>query len=176
MNSATGRNDPDRADLISSPRCSSTKAALTVTLSPERSGALNGQVFKNTLHHRVEPPRANILDRLVHLGSYMSQRADAVLGEVDHHLLGPHQGGILQGQGVVGFGQDADEILFGQGAQLDPDRQATLEFWQQVRRFGDVERTRGDEQDMIGFDRPVLGRKLWCPRSAAASRAALPHG
>src|SRR6185437_4722053 len=42
--------------------------------------------------------------------------------------------------------------------ELDPDRQAALQFRQQVRRLGDMERAGGDEQDVGGLDRTVLGR------------------
>jgi hypothetical protein len=47
---------------------------------------------------------------------------------------------------------------FGQRLQLDADRQAALQLGQQVRRLGDMERARGDEQDMVGLHRPVFGR------------------
>ena len=78
--------------------------------------------------------------------------------KLDGHLLGLHQRGVLPGQRVVGLGQDAHEIVLGQRAQLDPDRQAALQFGQQVRRLGDVEGARGDEQDVVGLDR----RRVWC--------------
>jgi len=42
--------------------------------------------------------------------------------------------------------------------QLDPDRQAALQFRQQIGRLGDVKRTRRDEQNVVGFDGAVLGR------------------
>ena len=64
----------------------------------------------------------------------------------------------MQGQRVVGFCQDAHEVVFGERTKLNPDGQTTLEFWQKIGRFRDVERTRGHEQDVVGFDRPVLGR------------------
>ena len=42
--------------------------------------------------------------------------------------------------------------------QLDADRQAALQLGQQVRGLGHVERARGDEQDVVGLHRAVLGR------------------
>jgi hypothetical protein len=45
-----------------------------------------------------------------------------------------------------------------QGIQFHPDRQATLQFRNQVRGFRQVESTAGNKQDMIGPDHPVLGR------------------
>ena len=59
---------------------------------------------------------------------------------------------------ALGLGQDADEIGLGQSLELDPDRQPALQLGQQVRRLRDVERAAGDEQDVIGLDRSVLGR------------------
>ena len=44
------------------------------------------------------------------------------------------------------------------GRQLDADRQPALQLGQQVRRLGDMEGARGDEQDVVGLHRPVLGR------------------
>ena len=64
----------------------------------------------------------------------------------------------MLGQAGPGRRQDADEILLGQRRKLDPDRQAALKLGQQVGRLGDVERAAGDEQDMVGLDRPIFGR------------------
>jgi hypothetical protein len=58
----------------------------------------------------------------------------------------------------------------GQRAQLDADRQAALQLGQQVRRLGDVERARGDEQDVVGLHRPVLGRDVVPSISGSRSR------
>ena len=41
--------------------------------------------------------------------------------------------------------------------ELDADRQPALELGQQVGRLGDVEGARGDEQNVVGLDRPVFG-------------------
>ncbi len=56
------------------------------------------------------------------------------------------------------LGEDAAEILARQGLQFDADRQAALQFRQQVRRLRDVECARGNEQNVVGFHGPVLGR------------------
>ena len=42
--------------------------------------------------------------------------------------------------------------------QLDADRQPALQLRQEVRRLGDVERARRDEEHVVGLHRPVLGR------------------
>ena len=51
-----------------------------------------------------------------------------------------------------------DEILLGQPLQFDADRQATLQFRQQVARLGDMEGAARDEQDMVGLERTIFGR------------------
>ena len=48
-------------------------------------------VLEQFLHHRLQPPRADILERFVHLGGDPRQRGDAVVGEVDRHVLGRQQ-------------------------------------------------------------------------------------
>ena len=103
---------------------------------------LEADVLEQLLHHRLQPPRADILDRFVHLGGDAGERLDAVVGEVDRHALGAEQRLILLGQAGAGRRQDADEILLGQRLQLDADRQAALKLGQQVGRLGDVERAR----------------------------------
>ena len=43
------------------------------------------------------------------------------------------------------------------GLKLDADRQAALQFRQQVGRLRDVKCAGGDEQDVVCFHRPMLG-------------------
>ena len=69
-----------------------------------------------------------------------------------------HQRDILLDQRGLRLGQDAAHVVAGQRFQFDPDRQPALQFRQQIQRFCDVERAGGDEQDMVGLDRAVLGR------------------
>ena len=56
------------------------------------------------------------------------------------------------------FTQNTDEILFGQRAQFNPDRQAPLQFGQHIAGFRHMERAAGDEQDMVGLHRAIFGR------------------
>ena len=69
-----------------------------------------------------------------------------------------HQRDILLDQRCFRLGQDAAHVIARQRLQLDSDRQAALQFRQQVRRLGDMERAGGDEQDVVGLDRAMLGR------------------
>jgi hypothetical protein len=72
--------------------------------------------------------------------------------------FGRHQRDVLLDQAGFGLGQDALEIVLLQRPKFDADRQAALQFGQQVGRLGDMERAGGDEQDVIGLHRPVFGR------------------
>ena len=82
---------------------------------------------------------------------------DGVVGEVERHALGLQQRDVLLDQRRLRLGQDAAEVVARQRLQLDADRQAALQFGQQVGRLGDMERARGDEQDVVGLHRAVLG-------------------
>ncbi len=72
--------------------------------------------------------------------------------------FGRQQRHILLDETGLRLGQDAAEIVSAQRLELDPDRQPPLQFRQQVGRLGEMEGARGDEQDVVGLDRPVLGR------------------
>ena len=73
------------------------------------------------------------------------------------NLLGAHQRAVLPCQGVVGFRQDAHEIGLGQRPQFDPNRQTPLQFRQQIRRFGHMERARAMNRIWS-----VLTGPAWC--------------
>ena len=73
-------------------------------------------------------------------------------------LLGPHQRHILLDQAGLGLGQDALEVLARQRLQLHADGQTPLELGQEIGGFRLMEGARGNEQDVVGFDRAVLGR------------------
>ena len=65
--------------------------------------------------------------------------------------------GVLLRQTGVGTGQDALGSPARSGAQLDADRKAALRLGDQIARLAQVKGTAGDEQDVIGLDRAVLG-------------------
>ena len=120
--------------------CCSTNAASTVKRLAAAVLGVEADVLEQFLHHRLQPPGADILDRLVDLGGDAGERLDAVVGEGDGDALGAEQRLILLGQAGAGRRQDADEILLGQRLQLDADRQPPLKLGQQVGGLGDVER------------------------------------
>ena len=60
-------------------------------------------------------------------------------------------------QRVLGLLEYANEITPVQGVQFHADGEPTLQLGQKVRWFGDVERSRRNEQDMVRFHGPILG-------------------
>ena len=81
---------------------------------------------------------------------------DGVGGERQRDALGLHQRHVLLDQRAARLGQDADELVLAERLELDADRKAALQLRNEIRRLRDVERARGDEQDVIGAHHPVL--------------------
>src|SRR6266481_1688919 len=117
-----------------------------------------GDLLEQLLHHRVEPPRPDVLGALVHRGGDLRHLLDGVLPEREGHALRLQQLHVLSDEGVLGLAKDADKILARQGLELDPDGKAPLQFGNEIRGLGDVEGARGDEEDVVSADHPVLGR------------------
>ena len=87
----------------------------------------------------------------------LGQAVDGAFVKADVHALGRQQGHVLAHQRVLGFGEDALEVVAAERAQFDADREAALQLRDQVGRLGHVEGARGDEQDVVGLDRAVFG-------------------
>ena len=96
--------------------------------------------------------------RLLTSWASLAISAIASVGEIQRDALGAHQCRVLLDQAGLGLDQDAGEVVAAERLQLDPDRQAALQLGQQVRRLAQVEGAAGDEQDVVGLDRAVLGR------------------
>ncbi len=105
----------------------------------------------------MQPARADILDTGVDLRREVGDRAHGVVAEIEGHVLRGQQRLVLLDQVGLGVGEDAHEVIARKRLQLDADRQAALQLRQQVRGLGQVERARGDEQDMVGLHRAMLG-------------------
>ena len=56
---------------------------------------------------------------------------------------------MLFDEGVFGLAKDADEVVLREGFELDANGEAALEFRDQIGRFGDVERSGGDEENVV---------------------------
>ena len=54
------------------------------------------------------------------------------------------------------FRENADEILFRQGTEFNADREAPLELWNEIGRFGHMEGPGGDKEDVICYDRAMF--------------------
>src|SRR3989442_10122012 len=62
-------------------------------------------------HDGVEATRADVLHPLVRLGGDPRDLLDTVVSELEPRSLGGAQGRVLLGEGVLGLGHDADEVL-----------------------------------------------------------------
>ncbi len=76
-------------------------------------GRFEGNFLEHFFQNRVQPARADIFGVLVYLGGKTSDGGDGVLGERKFEWFGIEQGDVLLDEGVLGLGEDADEIRFG---------------------------------------------------------------
>src|SRR5690606_9271472 len=121
-------------------------------------GELEEDVLEQRGHDGVQAARADVLEALVDLGGDASDLLDALVGELEGDALSADQRLVLPQQRVLGLAEDADEVALRERAQLDADGEAPLELGHEVARLRDVERTRGDEEDVVRAHEPVLGR------------------
>ena len=80
---------------------------------------------------------------------------DGVVGDVEFEAFGFEERDVLLDECVFGLGEDADEVLFFQRLKLDANRQAALEFGDQVGRLGDMKRACSDKKNVVGADHAV---------------------
>src|SRR5713101_2188608 len=119
---------------------------------------IEGDLIEQALHHGVQPAGPDALGARVHLGGDAGDLGDRIVAEDDRHALGREECRVLADEGVLGLGQDADEVGLGEGLELDADGEAALELRNEIRGLGDVEGAGGDEEDVVGADGPVLRR------------------
>ena len=105
----------------------------------------------------MQAPGADVLGAFVDFMRDLGEAAHAVGGKFQLHAFGGQQRGVLLGQRMLRFGQDALEVVCAQRRQFNADRKTPLQFRNQVRRFGQRKRAGRDEQDVIGLDDAVLG-------------------
>ncbi len=118
---------------------------------------IEAEVFEDAFEDGVQPAGADVLGRSIHLEGQVGHGFDGGVGEFERDPLGAEQGLVLPEQRGSRLAEDAGEVVAGQVVHLDADREPALELGHQVRGLGAVERTGGDEQDVVGLDRPVLG-------------------
>ncbi len=120
-------------------------------------GGIEADVFENAFEDRVQAAGADVLGGAVDQERQVGHGLDGVAGELEHDSFGPEQGLVLADQGGPGFAEDPGEVVAGQVVHLDPNREPALELGHEVGRLGAMEGPGGDEQDVIGLDRAVLG-------------------
>src|SRR5690606_16981093 len=113
--------------------------------------------IEQALEHGMQAAGADVLLALVHLRGDLGKAFDRIRGEFEPDPFGGQQFHVLAGQRGLRLGEDADEVVLAQRGQLYPDREAALQLRDQVGGLGQVEGTRGNEQDMVGLHRAVLG-------------------
>src|SRR5450755_2299229 len=133
-------------------------------------GRVKGNVIEQPLHDRIESSRADILLALVDGERYFSQPSHTLGLKIDIDALGGEQGLILSREAGVRRGEDLLEVGNRERGELDADREASLQFGNQIRRLGEMKRAAGDEQNVIGLDHAVFG----CHRRALDQRQQVP--
>ena len=87
---------------------------------------------------------------------YPGNLGDSIVGEDELRSLCFDECRVLLGERVLGFGHDADEVRFGERLELDTNREASLKLGDEIARLRNVKRAGSHEQNVIGFDHPVL--------------------
>src|SRR5688500_227504 len=99
----------------------------------------------------MQAARADVLGLVIHYRGVARDLADGVVGEGQAYAFRREEGHVLRGEGVLRLAQNSLEVGFGEGLELDADGKAALQFGDQIRRLGDVERTGRYEQDVVGL-------------------------
>ena len=116
-----------------------------------------GNIFHQTFQNGMQTTCTDVFGGFVNLPGRFGNAFNTGFSEVDVHTFSRHQRFVLDGDGGIRFGKDTLKIAGGQRLQLDTNRQTTLQFWDQVGRFGYLECTRSDKQNVICFHHAVLG-------------------
>src|SRR5579862_6354954 len=120
-------------------------------------GAVEGNVFEKFFENGVEAAGANVFGAFIDAGREGGDLFEGVGSEGQADAFGVQQGLILLGERVLGLGENADEIGFGERFEFHSNRKAALQFGDEIAGLGDVERAGGDEQNVIGADESVAG-------------------
>ena len=90
-------------------------------------------------------------------GSQVGHGLDGVAGELESDPFGCQECLVLADERGPRLTEDPGEVVAGEVVHLDADREPALKLGHEVRRFAAMEGARGDEEDVIGLDRAVLG-------------------
>jgi hypothetical protein len=127
------------------------------SLARPEVGSIEENRVEKPLQHRVQAAGADVLGLAVDLAGDPGDLADRVGLELEAHPLGREQRLVLLHERVARLLEDPDELCLPEVLELDADREAPLELGDQVGRTRDVERPRGDEQNVVRAHHAVLG-------------------
>src|SRR6185503_12509811 len=112
-------------------------------------GGLERDRLEQSLEHRVQPPRADVLAAVVDLKRDLGEPPHAARLERDREALGLEQARVLLRQRRARLRENAHEVVDAERRELDADRESALELGDEIRRLRDAERARRDEQHVI---------------------------
>src|SRR5262245_35105233 len=92
---------------------------------------------------------ADILRGIVDARRKVGDALDGGWRERQRDLFGAEQRRILLDERIARLGQDAHEVVARQWLELDANREASLQFRNQIGRLRYVKRACGDEQDVV---------------------------
>ena len=131
------------------------------------------KIVEKLLHDGVQPSCTDVLRRGVHFVCDLADTLDGLVREDDIDTFGLQQFTVLERDCVLGFLEDAVEVLCLEIIQLNSQRETSLKLGDEVARLGNVECASGDEEDVgssnffptgtmekSGFFFP-LGRPKW---------------
>ena len=105
---------------------------------------------------RIQPPRADILSRLVNFIGVGREFFDCVIGEIQIDTFCFEQRHVLFRQRILWLLQDPDKVLFREVVQLDANRKSTLQLRHQFAGLMLVKRSGRDKQNMVCLNVSVL--------------------
>src|SRR5579864_7974070 len=108
---------------------------------------VEGNFLKNFFENGVQAARADVFRLLVDERGEARDGGHTVLAEIHFQTFGVEQRNVLLDEGVFRLRENANEIGLGKRTQLDANRKASLQFRNQIRRLGSVERAGSDEQN-----------------------------
>ena len=117
---------------------------------------VEGDVFEQILHHRMEAARADVFARHVDLFGDLGDRLDGVGRELQIDVVDGEQNSVLPRQRMLRAREDVDKVLFRERRELDGDGETALKLGDEVFDAGDVESARRDEEHVVRLDGPVL--------------------
>jgi len=118
---------------------------------------VEGELVEQAFEDGVEAPRADVLGAIVDRLGHGRDLVDGLVAHLDLESLGFEQRRVLADERVLRFGEDAHHVLARERFELDADGKSPLQLGDEIARLGDMKGAGGDEEDVMRFDRPILG-------------------